>query len=135
MRVTKGLIIADPWIRYILDRSKKWEMRSTSFRGPFALIRKGTGAISGIATLVDTGRALNRVEMIESVEKHLIPAELILSGEVSKWNIPWIIADVRQLANPVPYAHPNGAVTWVNLAEAVSGSVSEQLDGSTKLSA
>jgi hypothetical protein len=23
MRVTKGLIIADPWIRYILDRSKK----------------------------------------------------------------------------------------------------------------
>ena len=75
MRVTKGLIIADPWIGYILDGSKKWEMRSTktSFRGPFALIRKGTGAISGIATLVDTGRALNRVEMIESVEKIKFP--------------------------------------------------------------
>jgi hypothetical protein len=43
MRVTKGLIIADPWIGYVLEGSKTWEMRSskTSVRGPFGLIRKG----------------------------------------------------------------------------------------------
>jgi hypothetical protein len=28
MQVTKGLIIADPWIGYVLDGSKTWEMRN-----------------------------------------------------------------------------------------------------------
>ena len=29
MRISKGLIIADPWIDYILDGKKTWEMRSS----------------------------------------------------------------------------------------------------------
>ena len=35
MRITKGLIIADPWIGYILEGTKDWEMRSSgaSHRG------------------------------------------------------------------------------------------------------
>jgi hypothetical protein len=82
MQVTKGLIIADPWIGYILDGSKTWEMRSskTSVRGPFGLIRKSTGAIWGIATLADVGRALSPTEMLASCDKHRVPAEMIRSG-------------------------------------------------------
>lgn len=79
MQVTKGLVIADPWIGYILDGSKTWEMRSseTSVRGPFALIRKGTGAVWGVATLANVGWALTPEEMLETVNKHRIPAEMI----------------------------------------------------------
>jgi len=129
MHVAKGLIIADPWIGYILDGRKTWEMRSneTSVRGPFALIRKGTGAIWGIATLVDVGRSLTPSEMLASFDRHQIPADLICSGQVAKWNTPWILADIRSLATPVPYSHPNGAVTWVNLAENVSRAIADKL--------
>lgn len=129
MQIAKGLIIADPWIGYILDGSKTWEMRSseTSVRGPLALIRKGTGAIWGIATLVDVGRTLTPAEMVASIDKHCIPADMIRSGEVAKWNVPWILSDIRRLATPVAYEHPNGAVTWVNLAEHVSQGIAAQL--------
>jgi hypothetical protein len=130
MHVAKGLIIADPWIGYILDGTKTWEMRSseTSLRGPFALIRKGTGAIWGTATLVDVGQALTPTEMIVSFDKHRIPTDMIRSGAVAKWNIPWILEGVRRLATPVPYDHPNGAVTWVNLADDVSRAIAAQFD-------
>jgi hypothetical protein len=129
MQVTKGLIIADPRIGYVLDGSKIWEMRSskTSVRGPFGLIRKGTGAIWGIATLADVARALTPTEMFASCDKHRIPAEMIRSGQVAKWNIPWILADVRRLAKPVRYDHPSGAGTWVNLADDVSRAITDQL--------
>jgi hypothetical protein len=129
MQVTKGLIIADPWIGYVLDGSKTWEMRSskTSVRGPFGLIRKGTGAIWGIATLADVGRALTPTEMLASCDRHRIPPEMIRSGQVAKWNIPWILAGVRRLAKPVQYDHPSGAVTWVNLADDVSRAITDEL--------
>lgn len=53
MYVTKGLVIAEPWIDFILRAEKSWEMRSagTSFRGWFGLIRKGSGTVVGIAEL------------------------------------------------------------------------------------
>jgi hypothetical protein len=136
MHVAKGLIIADPWIGYILDGRKTWEMRSseTSVRGPFALIRKGTGAIWGIAALVDVGRALTPREMLASFDWHQIPADMIRSGQVAKWNTPWVFADIRSLATPVPYSHPSGAVTWVNLAEDVSRAIADQLGETPKAS-
>jgi hypothetical protein len=136
MRVIKGLIIADPWIGYILDGRKIWEMRSseTSVRGPFALIRKGTGAIWGIATLVNVGRALTQSEMLASFDKHQIPADMIRSGQVAKWNTPWILADIRSLATPVPYRHPSGAVTWVNLAEDILRAIADQVGEITNVS-
>jgi len=136
MHVAKGLIIADPWIGYILDGRKTWEMRSneTSVRGPFALIRKGTGAIWGIATLVDVGRSLTPSEMLASFDRHQIPADLVCSGQVAKWNIPWILADIRSLATPVPYSHPSGAVTWVNLADDVSRAIADKLGETPNIS-
>lgn len=129
MQITKALIIADPWIGYILDGSKTWEMRAsnTSHRGWFGLIRKGTGAIYGVARLVDVGSPLAPAEMLRTTDYHRIPADLIASGEVAKWNTPWRLADVRRLTTPVPYSHPSGAVTWVTLDEGIAEAISSQL--------
>ncbi|WP_269930177.1 hypothetical protein [Aminobacter sp. HY435] len=129
MNITKGLIIDDPWIGYILDGSKTWEMRSTgaSHRGWFALIRKGTGAVWGVARLVDSGAPLSPHDMIAAFEKHRIPAEMICSGQVAKWNTPWKLADVRKLSSPVAYRHKSGAVTWVELDERASSEIVRQL--------
>jgi ASCH domain-containing protein len=129
MNVVRGLIIADPWISYILDGKKTWEMRSgpTNVRGAFALIRKETGAICGVATLAGVGWALPASQMLETCHLHQIPAQMIRSGMAVKWNIPWILTDVRRLETPVRYDHPSGAVTWVDLADDVSQEIAAQL--------
>ncbi|MGY4348678.1 hypothetical protein ACVWXM_005145 [Bradyrhizobium sp. GM7.3] len=129
MNVVRGLIIADPWISYILDGKKTWEMRSgpTQVRGPFGLISKGMGMISGVATLAGVGWALTPAEMLETRHLHQIPAELIRSGEVTKWNTPWIFTDARRLKTPVRYKQPSGAVTWVDFAVNVSQEIAAQL--------
>jgi len=129
VKLSRGLVIADPWIGYILDGSKTWEMRSsaTSVRGPFALIRKGTGAVWGVADLVDVRSPLSPEELIATHARHRIPSEMIRSGEVAKWNTPWVLADVRPLQTPVPYRHPSGAVTWVTLEPEVCAAIACQL--------
>lgn len=129
MRITKGLIIADPWIGYILDGTKDWEMRSAAaaYRGLFGLIRKGTGSVYGVARLVDVGAPLSPDEMIASFEHHRIPDHMIRSGEVAKWNTPWKLADVQRLSSPVAYRHRAGAVTWVELDHDASAAIAHQL--------
>lgn len=131
MIITKGLIIGDPWIGYLLDGSKTWEMRAkpVKFRGWFGLIRKGSGAVQGIARLVDVRGPLSREDMLATVDKHRIPAEMITSGAVAKWTTPWIISDVRPLSKPVPYRHPYGAVTWIELDKDVADAIAIQVGG------
>ncbi|MBN7764080.1 ASCH domain-containing protein [Nitratireductor aquibiodomus] len=127
----KGLIIAEPWVGYILDGSKTWEMRSkpTKVSGRIALIRKGSGAVCGVANLVGVEFPLTQAEMLATTDKHRIPAEMIHSGEVAKWCVPWVLSEVRVLAGPVPYKHPSGAVIWVDLNKEVVAQVNAQLNG------
>ena len=122
MTVTRGLIIADPWIEHILEGRKDWEMRArpTAHRGWFGLIRKGSEQVLGLARLVDCAAALSSSEMIASYDHHRIPERMIRSGEVSKWVVPWKLADVRVLDRPIPYAHKNDAVTWVTFSDDVT---------------
>lgn len=131
MRITKALFVADPWIEYLLNGTKDWEMRSSaaSHRGWFGLIRKGSGAVHGVARLVDVGAPLTPEQMIANFEHHRIPESMIRSGEVAKWNTPWKLADVQRLARPVPYRHKSGAVTWVELDEAAIAGLAKQLPG------
>ncbi|MFC3167726.1 ASCH domain-containing protein [Paracoccus fontiphilus] len=131
MTVTRGLIIADPWIGHILEGRKNWEMRSqaTAHRGWFGLIRKGSGQITGLARLVDCGRALSQSEMIANISHHCIPENIIRRGDVSKWVIPWMLADIRRLSSPISYEHKSGAVTWVTFSPHVTQQLAQYLEG------
>ena len=114
--VEKGLVIREPWVSMILDGAKTWEMRSkaTRYRGWVGLIRKGSGKVSGVARLAEVGEALDEEELVGSIGRHGIPEEMIRSGGIGKWVVPWKFEDVRILAEPVPYRHPNGAITLFN---------------------
>ena len=113
----KGLIIDQPWIGMILRGEKTWEMRSrgTSVRGQIALIEKGTGTIVGLATLANSLPALTPSEMAPQSANHCIPPQKF-EEQGFKWFTPWVLTDVRRLNAPIRYAHPSGAVTWVNLS-------------------
>lgn len=100
---------------------------STSFRGWFALIRKGSGAVFGIARLVGSGTSLSQDQMLANCDKHQIPPDMIKSGSVANWNTPWELAEIRKLPRPVPYMHRPGAVTWVSLDDEVSEAIALQL--------
>lgn len=127
--IHKGLVIREPWIDLLLSGQKVWEMRGQrpSYRGWIGLIRKGSGRVSGVARLVDVGAALSPDEMVATFDKHRIPEHMIRSGEVSKWTIPWKFADIRTLPEPVPYRHPNGAITLFSLPPETSRKILEQL--------
>ena len=127
--IEKALVIREPWIDLILSGQKTWEMRGQrpTYRGWLGLIRKGSGRVACIARLVDVGHALTEDEMIATFEKHRIPEAMIRSGEVAKWTTPWKLADIRALRQPIPYSHPNGAITLFSLDPTVSAAIVAQL--------
>ncbi|ATQ67457.1 MULTISPECIES: ASCH domain-containing protein [Methylosinus] len=126
----KGLIVDEPWIGAILSGRKSWEMRSsrTTHRGRFALIRKGSGLVVGLADLIGCEPAIVSLEAYAAAEaRHCIPAERQKAAFEGRWRIPWVLADVVSLARPVPYVHPRGAVTWVVLADDVAATIADAL--------
>lgn len=121
--ITKGLIIDEPWLSKILKGDKDWEMRSTrsSHRGPFGLIRKGSGQVVGIAALTGVSGPFDNRSLEESFDRHRVGPGLYEKPEY-KWRYAWQLSDVVRLVKPVHYQHKNGAVTWVELnAEAIAG--------------
>ncbi|TIT04390.1 MAG: ASCH domain-containing protein, partial [Mesorhizobium sp.] len=125
----KGLIINEPWISLVLNGQKIWEMRKTqtSIRGPIALIRKGSGLIVGVVDIVDCLPTLDESEYARHENNHHIPPSRQLRARLDGWSVPWVFTNVRQLLQPVPYRHPNGAVIWVNLQPAIADTISRQL--------
>ncbi|WP_316229207.1 ASCH domain-containing protein [Bradyrhizobium sp. SZCCHNR1070] len=121
----KGLIIREPWIGMILDGSKTWELRTqpTTMRGEIALIRKGSGQVVGVADLVDSLPQLDPPGLAESVQFHGVPTLEQAGAIANGWLFPWLIVNARQLSSPVPYLHPSGSVTWVNLDPGVSQAI------------
>lgn len=116
----KGLIIDEPWIGKILRGEKVWEMRTTAaaIRGRIALIRKGSGTVVGTANLIDSIGPLDAIACRAHRDKHGIPSAQ--DEALLRWNHAWVLEDARPLVHPVPYDHPNGAVIWVNLGDAVT---------------
>jgi hypothetical protein len=115
-----GLIIREPWISEILSGRKTWEIRGTNTRrrGRIALIKAGTSTIVGTCDLVDVKGPLTLQQMLRSTKKHRHPkGELAENGLPYKKTYAWILGDVHVLKEPVPYAHPRGAVTWVKLPD------------------
>ena len=118
---TRALIIDSPWIDYILDGSKTWEMRTraTKLRGRIGLIRKGSGLIVGEVTLVDSLPAQPREQLLATTSYHRMAPADIRSGAVARWRCPWVLKDVKRYIKPIPYEHPQGAVIWVDLSKAL----------------
>jgi len=110
-----GLLIKEPWIDYILEGKKSWEIRgcTTSKRGTITLIKSKSGCIFGTVDLVDCV-LLTHEEYRKSVDKHMVPYERTSIYPYKK-TYAWVFKNPKKLDNPVPYHHPNGAVTWVKL--------------------
>ncbi|MFT3937632.1 hypothetical protein [Rhodopseudomonas sp.] len=121
----KGLIVREPWLGMILDGRKTWELRTqpTALRGEIALIRKGSCQIVGVAELVDSLPRLDAQGLAEAAQFHGVPPEEQAGVVANGWLFPWLLINARPLSSPVPYDHPGGAVTWVNLDPDVTSSV------------
>lgn len=119
--IKQGLVIAEPYLSQILSGTKVWELRSlpTTKRGPIALIKKGSGHVVGTANIDGVGERLTPENFGQFFEQHRFPIEATRGGNF-RWWVPWHLSCIVRLENPIPYDHPSGAVTWVNLSEKVS---------------
>ncbi len=113
----KGLVIQSPWIEKILQNEKTWEIRGTNtkIRGRIALIRKGSGTIIGTCDLVDVIGPLPLSTLKESILKHCIDPTVYEAKLPYQKTYAWVLENAAKLDKEMPYRHPKGSVTWVNL--------------------
>lgn len=118
----RGLVIREPWIGLILHGKKTWEMRPkpTRVRGRIALIRAGSGLIVGTANLVASECALTKQNYMRFRDRHFIPEAMLDEVIENRWVYPWVLDDVHALTAALPYRHPSGAVTFLNLEPSVA---------------
>lgn len=109
----KALIIKKPWIDYILDGKKIWEIRgsNTRIRGEIELIQDGSGLVVGKCALVDCIE-LSLNDYQNNKNNHCIASTEKMPY---KRTFAWIIKNAQRYPTPRKYKHPTGAVIWVNL--------------------
>lgn len=113
----RGLVVREPYVDWIVDGEKTWELRgsATKVRGPIALIAGGTGTVVGTCELRDSIGPLTVEDLRKNARK--------LNQRPSDFHEPlyytrtyaWVLANARRLPKPVSYEHPSGAVIWVKL--------------------
>ena len=109
----KALIIKKPWIDYILEGKKTWEIRgcNTKIRGQIELIQSGSGLVVGSCEIVDC-KELNLEDYKNNIDKHNIQDVTTLPY---KKTFAWVIVNAKRYESPRKYKHPQGAIIWVNL--------------------
>lgn len=81
----------------------------------------------GTAEIVDSLAPIGSSgEYAQAEPKHGIPPGRQAQAFSGGWRTPWVLANARAFAEPVPYPHPLGAVIWVNLDDTVSSEVQQQ---------
>lgn len=111
----KGLIIKSPWIDYILNNEKVWEIRgtSTTTRGTIFLIKSGTDKIYGECDIVDCIE-LDYNGYKNNIDKHHITQ--ITDGILPyKRTYAWVLKNVIKYDKPLTYTKRPGAILWVNV--------------------
>lgn len=109
----KALIIKRPWIDYILEGKKTWEIRGskTNIKGKIELIQSGSGLVVGSCEIIDC-KELTLEDYKRNIDKHNIQN---VEDLPYKKTFAWVIADARRYETPRKYKHPQGAIIWVNL--------------------
>ena len=109
----KALIIKKPWIDYILNGSKVWEIRGskTNIRGQIELIQSGSGLVVGSCEIIDC-KELTLEDYKNNIDKHNIKN---VEAIPYKKTYAWIITNAKRYETPRQYKHPNGAIIWINL--------------------
>lgn len=126
-RVRSGLIIRDPYVSQILDGKKTWEIRGkrTTIRGRIGLIKGGSGTVVGTCDLFDVVGPLTLAEYRKGARRAgSEPREIDELPYDATY--AWVLRHPVRLPEPVRYAHPSGAVIWVNLAPRVTGKVAAE---------
>lgn len=113
----KGLLIKAPWIDYIFEGLKTWEIRgsNTKIRGTVALIKSGSGLVFGTVDLVDC-KKLDLEEYQQGEKYHCVSKGDCLEMPYKNTHA-WVLENPILFDKPLPYKHPMGAVIWVNLSE------------------
>jgi hypothetical protein len=113
----RGLIIRGERLDAILAGKKSIELRKNHNRqlGPVALIRQGSTAVEGLATIAESVGPLSWTEFETAGSSHQVPAERMREVFEAGNVFGWRLNNVRRLSRPVPYDHPKGAQSRVLL--------------------
>ena len=114
----RGLIIRSPFIDWILEGKKTWEIRGrdVSFRERIGLIRGGSGLVVGTCNLADVVGPLSLRELRDNASKLGITRSEISAKPYEK-TYAWVLSNATNLKRPRPYVHPPGAIIWVRLPD------------------
>ncbi|MGE0823081.1 MAG: ASCH domain-containing protein [Candidatus Binatia bacterium] len=131
--IERTLIIMPKPLEWILSGHKIWELRSkpTNIRGRIALSEKGTKRIVGICMLKECLGPLTVEQFIANARKmnekkaKLEAKRKELKKDLATPLYAWVLADVKRLAKPIPFANPSGAVTWALLPHPISRRLSQ----------
>lgn len=110
-----GLLIRPPYVDWILDGQKTWEIRSkrTARRGRIGLIRSASGLVVGEAELIDVVGPLTYTDLRDNAAKlNITPPE---AWEPEGPTFAWALRGAKRYRTPVPYTHRSGAVIWARL--------------------
>ena len=113
----KGLIIKSPYIDDILDGNKKWELRgqNTKIRGTIVLLKSGTKTALGTVDIVDVKELT--LEEYNNWNYRKDNGKLPVNKLPYKKTYAYVLENPITYDEPKPYVHPQGAVTWVTLAD------------------
>lgn len=123
----RGLMIRDPYLTDIITQKKCWEIRGfqTKVRGRIGLIKSKSGHVFGEAKLVNVLGPLTLDQLLSTPE--IGPNDLAeleqtvklpyLDEFGSSKTFAWVLTDIISYQPPVPYKHPSGAVTFVDLEQ------------------
>jgi hypothetical protein len=117
IKVSKLLLVPDPWASQLLSGFKEWEIRgrplSDKMLTTIAIAKsreKGVNRIYGLVDLVNCKGPLTLKEMADNLEKHRdVNDTLTLPYDKT---YAWVVANPRVLKKPLDYKYKNGWVIW-----------------------
>ena len=115
--IRSALVVVDPYASLIMSGEKTLELRAapTRKRELVGIIRKGSGFIVGLARVSGCSGPLGDAELDALRARHLVPADDLAKRPAWRWG--WELEAAWRLPEPVAYRHPNGAQSWVSIAD------------------